>query len=240
MNPARFDPLATRQGIDYGTQRMSREVTSPKQDVPAATQAGKIAILSVVALSLAGSVGAWLYHRDQQRRPLELWGTRPARLIIQGTQATAMQLGKVDAALPSASGARTVQVDGQTFEVLGSQVIFKSPGVNSPGLSSPGFSYFRQCLLYDSSFDWNVKSAGQPRDWQFAVEFLGEEGKTTVLYKLWDESGDETSGGAKTAAGHAWVRLIDGKEAACIDPVNAGILRFLREQWPAKPASTAN
>jgi hypothetical protein len=194
---------------------------------------GKVVILGVFGFSVAAAFVSWIYYARLQERPLALWGSPAAELILRAPTARAYRLAVApDAVEPKTTEPTTIGPDGahRQFVIDGQRYMATAERDVS---QARGFSHIRQGLVHDRSFAWDEPPGDQPPDWEYAIEF-DEAGRTAVV----------------AFADHA-VRaaLVDGDQAGSNStspartvstrPVAGAIDAFLAEQFPSEPSTTA-
>lgn len=128
---------------------------------------GKYVLLAVFILGLAGAGGGWWYQHNLQRRPLELWGSDAARLILYSPEVEFCDLRQSSGDSLSAA----VTMDGQSYVAENCRSV----------VGMPGFVHLRHSLLTDHSFDWTDLATGAKR-WRSLLRFRnGEKTITLVL-----------------------------------------------------------
>jgi hypothetical protein len=136
---------------------------------PSMPNRGALLVLVLLATGIAVGASAVWYHRQQTRRPLELWGTDGARLIERAPEVTLYRLSPAANAKPP--NAQTIDIGGQLYQLSGSHDM----------AGAAGFSHARWGLCQDSSFDWqaNCGDCKEPR-WNFAIRFADGEAQTML------------------------------------------------------------
>ena len=131
---------------------------------------GKLALLLVAALGVAGAAGGWWYQQSLQRRPIRLWGREAAVLFVNAPQA---ELWRLEAQPNTPSGTVDfVAADGQAFRVLEKVNVSQARG----------FLHLRHSLLSDHSFEWSPDAPSGRRDWRYALRFTdGDRGATLLV-----------------------------------------------------------
>ncbi len=169
------------------------------------TISGKAAILSIVMLAVIGSVGSWFYYARLQQRPLALWGSRSAALMLRAPVARALRLAP--APTSAVEGQRVLEVAGQRLAVIAERDVSQARG----------FSHIRNSFVHDASFGWD----DPPRDCQpafnDALEFV--DGDDSVIVALSFDC--------------AVALRVGGDRHISIRPVAAEIKSFIDEQFPA-------
>jgi hypothetical protein len=168
------------------------------------TVSGKWMILTAFGLAIAMSIGAWLYHYRQQRRPMELWGAAAARLIAHGKEVQAWRLSTSEDPV-STDVLETITFDGQRLHVVDRREITKARGL----------VHFRSGLLNANCFDWNAPSPNASPAWQFALRFTDGEETATMLF----------------APKAQRLRLLETGAEISIAPISEGLETFLKEQF---------
>ncbi|HEY1599766.1 MAG TPA: hypothetical protein VGG64_09200 [Pirellulales bacterium] len=213
-------------------------MTSPDRVPPIQADAGpmvsgKVVILGVFCFSVAAAFVSWIYYARLQERPLALWGSPAAELILRAPAARAYLLAVApDAAEPKTAEPESAQrqfvIDGLRYVATAERDVSQARG----------FSHIRQGLIHDRSFAWDEPPGDRPPLWKYAVEF-DEGGKTAVV----------------AFADHAVrVALVDGSQSApnSASPARTGFMRtvstrpvagaidaFLAEQFPSEPPTSA-
>lgn len=186
---------------------------------------GKYVILGVLFLAVAAAVVSWIYYARLQRRPIELWGSRAAELMLRAPLARAYRLA------PDRSSAGTSAAEAGSADRQGADADIAQPGhvVTIGGETllasderdvshAPGFSHIRQSLIHDRSFAWDAEPVkGSPR-WEYAIEFDDQGDTAMVVF----------------APRSDCAALVGSDRTVSIRPVSAAIRDFLVEQYPAK------
>ena len=144
--------------------------THAAADDEAGLVSGRWAILAVVVVALAGSVGGFWYHASLQRRPLAFWGTATARLILQAPKVDALWLAPTLASA-AAEGDETLARGDERWAIVEVADISRAPGL----------SHLRQALVHDRSFVWNDAARRAVPRWDRALRF-GEGANVAVVY----------------------------------------------------------
>jgi len=183
---------------------------------------GYVVIIAIVVLAVGASSFSWFYYRRLQERPLALWGSRAAELMLRAPVARLYRLSPVeneeatgeiappDAAKGRAANNATVTrvftIGGERYAALDERDISRAPG----------FSHIRQGLIHDRSFAWDELADAAPRQWEYAIEFEGPGSAAVVAFDF----------------RAARATLVGGERSVSIRPVGAAIQVFLREQFP--------
>jgi hypothetical protein len=177
--------------------------------------AGKVVIVAIVIFAVGASIVSWIYYARLQQRPLALWGSRPAELMLRAPTARAYRLVPATDApgQDNASGAQEFAVAGERFIAADEHDVSHAPG----------FSHIRQSLIHDRSFVWDEAVSERQSRWEYAIAFSGASDTATVAFAF-------DSGRAS---------LVGTDRIASIRPVAAAIENFLREQFPAEEAAAA-
>lgn len=115
---------------------------------------GKLALLVVLGLGVAGAAGGWWYQQGLQRRPIRLWGYEAATLFISAPH---VELWRLE---PGAEAADVMIADGEGFRAVEKVDVSQAHG----------FLHLRHSLLSDPSFDWSSENS-RPKGWRFALRF---------------------------------------------------------------------
>ncbi len=178
---------------------------------------GKVAILAIVFLGVAASIGSCVYYARLQQRPLALWGSEPARLMLRAPQALAYKLEPAEGEAAAGAG-MIVDVAGERLRLVGKRDVTQAPG----------FSHIRQSFVHNASFDWEAAPGDcQPR-WTHALRFVDGEQSATMLFAF-------NCGRAALVSGEPAVADL-ARRSASIRPVSAAIEKFLVELDPKAPA----
>jgi|GEM_PF-4768162 len=139
---------------------------------------GKIAILAIVLLGVAASIGSCVYYARLQQRPLALWGSEPARLMLRAPKAvqyTVEPVGEQGVNQPAdaqASDAPVVYLQGKAWRLIDEREVTRAAG----------FSHIRQSFVHDASFDWDAAQGDCQPDWTHALRFVEGERTATILF----------------------------------------------------------
>lgn len=161
---------------------------------------GKLAILAVVALGVAGAAGGWWYQQGLQRRPIRLWGHEAAAAFVNAPRA---ELWRLERESKTASTPDFVAADGQAFRVAEKKDVSQARG----------FLHLRHSLLSDPSFDWSADDSG-PKNWRYALRFAGGDHVATVLI----------------SEDFRHARLGETSAEASIAPIASGVKKLFDEQ----------
>lgn len=155
----------------------------------------------MLALAGAGVLTARTYHARVQRRPLELWGSGAALLLLnaRSVEVLALARGGPDEAVE----AERLIVDGRLWFVTGRKDVS----------SAPGLSHVRQSLLNDRSYNWQAVQPHEPPAWDCALVFAEAAQQVTLLLDF--------DGGR--------ARLLPGGAEASLAPAMPAIARYLGE-----------
>ena len=191
----------------------------PDADDDGSLVQGKFVILAIVGLAVAASALSWFYYARLQERPLALWGSRAAELMLLRPMARAYRLAPAPGELPAGAthdggGAhRPLAIAGERFTMTDDRDISRAPG----------FSHIRQSLIHDRSFAWDDGPCESSPRWEYAIAFAEGNESAIVAFAF----------NCQRAA------LADTNRTASIRPVAAAIEEFLREQFPGEPAPSA-
>lgn len=166
---------------------------------------GYVVILTVLGLSVAASLFSWFYYRRLQERPIALWGSQAAALMLRAPVAHAYRL---------APAGEDASVSGQRLTICGEEYVVREESDIS---AARGFSHVRHGLIHDRSFAWDEPPANATPHWDYAIAFADGDSQAAVAF-------DSGSGEAV---------LIGGTRRVSMRPVAAEIADFLREQFPA-------
>jgi len=128
---------------------------------------GKLALLVVMFLGVAGAAGGWWYQRGLQRRPILLWRHEAADLFVNAPHAELWRLEPQSGTTPTSD---VVTAGGKAFRAV------KKVDVSE----ARGFLHLRHSLLSDPSFDWSADTSG-PKNWRYALRFVEGDRVATLL-----------------------------------------------------------
>jgi hypothetical protein len=170
---------------------------------------GRYAVLFIVGVGIASAIGSqWFYYHLQQR-PLALWGSGEAKVMLNAPLANALLLVAADKVppgkLPAGEVRERITVGKEHWVVL------KRKDVTM----APGFSHVRACLVSDESFDWNSPTGACQPQWTYGLEFDDVDAMVMVLF----------------APNCERAMLVDTGASASMRPVMPGIVRFMKEQF---------
>ena len=166
---------------------------------------GKLVIVGIAVVSIAGSVLAVWYHWQLGRQALAYWGPDAAVLIRSAPQVELLRLAPAKEAEEGQSVER-LRIGGERFDVV----------CRSDITEARGLIHARNAFLEDASFDFGATPGDSPANWQWALRFAGEGSEALVAI--------DADGGL--------ARLIDGpgQSDVSIAPIARGIRTFLAEQ----------
>ncbi len=135
---------------------------------------GALLVLVMVATGVVLGGSAVWYHRQQTRRPLELWGTDGSLLIERAPEVMLYRLVPVVDDVENGVEKRDAPKT-QLIDVRGQQYRFSERREIS---KAAGFSHVRWGLCQDSSFDWEATcDACDEPNWSFAIRFTNGDGQ---------------------------------------------------------------
>ncbi|HWB10867.1 MAG TPA: hypothetical protein VG826_16675 [Pirellulales bacterium] len=161
---------------------------------------GKLALVLVLALGVAGAAGGWWYQKGLQRRPIRLWGHEAASLLINAPHA---ELWRLEPQSDATSKPDFMAADGEAFRVV----------ENVDVSQARGFLHLRHSLLSDHSFDWSADSSRR-KNWRYALRFVDGDRLATLLVS------DDFQG----------TMLGETSAHASIVPIAAGVKKLFEEQ----------
>ncbi|MBI2824577.1 MAG: hypothetical protein HYX69_07825 [Planctomycetia bacterium] len=169
---------------------------------------GKWVILAIVALAVAAGAFSWFYFAWLQRRPLALWGSHAAALMMRAPTARAYRLEPMaDAAAGDAAPGQPVfAVDGEPFRGTAARDVSRAKG----------FLHIRQSLVHNASFAWDEPAGDCQPKWEYAIEFEDRGERAVVAF----------------AFNCGRIALVESDRTASIRPAAAEIKSFLVEQFP--------
>jgi hypothetical protein len=183
---------------------------------------GKVAILAIAFLGVAASVGSCVYYARLQQRPLALWGSEPARLMLRAPTVLAYNLAPAsdqEKAAPS----DLIEIDGQRFRLVNQRDVSRAPG----------FSHIRQSFVHDASFTWDAAPDDCQPTWTHALRFVEGDSSATVVLAF-----DCQRAALATAdpAAKDNPTVVDLKaHSASIKPVSKAIQDFFAQYEPKAP-----
>lgn len=187
---------------------MTRDSAGPSNetdDAPPRLIDGRYAILAVVLLGLVSAIGSWLYHARLQRRAIAFWTPDTAALIQRAPNVAFLRLEPTETAAPDDS-AEIMKIGGRPFLI--------ASRIDASRIA--GLIHLRHSLLQDGSFDWSTPQANCPPNWAYALQFAGDDGRATTI--ALDFSCDQ-------------LLLLDEDKRICMQPMAAGLKKFLSEQF---------
>ena len=134
---------------------------------------GRSVVLSVFALAIAMSAGAWWYHYQATQHTAEFWGPAAANLLVRGESVDAFNLAP--AADPSA---------GESFPNWPPPfaALLEGGAVAYHDLTgAKGLIHLRHALTQDSSYDWDAKEINAAPTWALAFRFSDGDNAVWVL-----------------------------------------------------------
>ncbi len=133
---------------------------------------GKQAILAILSMALvAAGFGIW-FKCQMTDQVLELFGPASAQCVTSASQVTYLEL-------PGSNG---VSLTNQDEITVLSDTLFN--GTSWLDISDAvGLSHLRHALLQDVSYDWHATPGSLPC-WQHALQFVGDQERTTLLFDL--------------------------------------------------------
>lgn len=136
---------------------------------PQGSRSGTWLALAMLLIGGLAALGSWLFYRNLQRQPLELFGSENAALILTAPQAELLVLAPAEGDSPE-----TLQLPG---ELLAVEEAFAVE-------NAPGFSHVRNSLLNNASFDWQAPRGDCSPRWRYALRFSGQEEACTVGFDI--------------------------------------------------------
>ena len=189
---------------------------------------GKVVILGVFGFSVAAALVSWVYYARLQERPLALWGSQAAALLLRAPKARAYRLAPAadvgeESTNDSQSARRQFVINGERYVATRERDISQARG----------FSHIRQGLVHDRSFAWDEPPGDQPLAWEYAIEF--EDAGQTAVVAFANHAVRAALVDSKTGdREHA-----DATRTVSTRPVSVAIDTFLAEQFPSEPQSIA-
>ena len=125
--------------------------------------AGKVVILGLLLFAVAASVVSWVYYARLQARPIALWGSRAAELMLRAPTVRCFRLRPAAENSDQSAGgaAREITIAGERYSCTDERDISQARGV----------SHIRQGLIHDRSFAWDEPASSGEKHWAFAIEF---------------------------------------------------------------------
>jgi len=179
---------------------------------PDAGNSGKYVLLAMVGLGLAGALGTWRFYADSQRRPLELWGSEAAELIVRAETVEALRLEalpRVVEPVEAKEGSSRPDHDGDLAddETTGNEII-RLAGQSLIVLqrrdvsTARGLGHLRVSLVNKASFDWTPESDDSPPPrWDYALRFSRRGDVATVVFASREGLAALAETGAHTSIG---------------------------------------
>lgn len=146
---------------------------------------GKSFVLTMLALALAMSSGAWWYHYRASRQAAQFWGPDAIQVLIGKGEVVLAELGEPRGDGESPAGAEAV---------AGRAVVNEHVLTDAPGLI-----HLRHALTLDASFDWTRRRreplAGSG-DWGYALRLADGHDWLDILWRRdFTEIGVPVTGG---------------------------------------------
>ena len=148
------------------------ELTNNRGDDPAepvvhsgTTISGRALIMGILSAAVLMAGYAWLHQKGKGRRTLAFWGSRAALSLRYGKHIELLRLAPPGESL--AGKAETLDVDGQSWEIVNGSEIG----------STPGLVHARQALVFDPSYDFDAEPYASPV-WQYALRIRNPENES--------------------------------------------------------------
>jgi hypothetical protein len=127
-------------------------MSTSSNQLPANEKSGKLLILGVLVIGLAGAAASWWFRYSATHRAAQFWGPQAATLIRDAPHVTL----RSDTPSKDSQGKNAADVPRDVS-------------------SAKGFTHLRDALLLDASYDWTA--AGPPdTDWSNSLVFAATEG----------------------------------------------------------------
>lgn len=140
------------------------------QQQPDSIWLSRLLLTVIVCVSLGGALWGWIFHINNHRLPIKLWGADRANWIVSAERVSIMHLVPRD--LPEIEPASlTKSTWDQETDPRRKQEITKLPAL----------TFLRKTLVDGRSFDWNADPDSCEPPWSHAIRFESEEGEFTVL-----------------------------------------------------------
>lgn len=174
-------------------------------------RAGQRLVAGMFALGFLGAAVSWWYYQQLQRRPLELWGTDSAALMMRAPRATALKLAPAGDEPPDngPSTGESLAFDGQRWTISERRDVSQARG----------FSHIRHSLVHGRSFAWDDPPDDRHPQWTYGLEFTEGDRTATLLFDF--------------DLGQAI--LLERGARVSIQPIVAGLDPFFREQFARPP-----
>jgi hypothetical protein len=146
-----------------------------------------------------------------QRRPLELWGSVDAEMIMRAPMVEALLLAEPGTKV-GGEHIEAILIDGTRWIITERREVARSPG----------FSHLRAALMNDHSFVWDAPAEATAPRWEYGLTFTDGNAETTLIF----------------APNVHRVRLLTGKPEGhqATLAVMPGIERFMLEQLGTRAA----
>jgi hypothetical protein len=139
-------------------------MSAPKDGASATTPtkeiSGKLLIISVFGIALAGAAASWLFRYAATHRAAQFWGP-DAALIRDAWAVEFFVLKGLDADAPDPTVPQTVVIRGKTRQIDFRRSVHQARGL----------VHLRNALLEDHSFDWSSPAELPDVDWRWGLEF---------------------------------------------------------------------
>lgn len=129
---------------------------------------GKVVILGIFGVALAGAVATIWFQYNARRRSREFWG--PDNALAIGRAATVELCRLKPPAVEKADDAKQISIGGIQFDLVEAKDISKAKGL----------VHVRDALIRDSAFDWDKQRGECQAEWQYVFRFLGDEATVHV------------------------------------------------------------
>lgn len=134
---------------------------------------GRIAVLSVFALAVTLSAGAWWYHYRATKRMADFWGPAAANLLVRGELVDAYRLEPQSP--PPASN------DFPDWPPPFAKLLEGSAVQHVDLTGAKGLIHLRHALTQDSNYLWDAAQQDAAPPWAFAFRFSDGDDATWIL-----------------------------------------------------------
>lgn len=136
---------------------------------------GRFVVLSVFALAIAMSAGAWWYHYQATKQMVAFWGPAAASLLVRGELVDAYRLRR-----PAADG-ESDAADMPHWPPAFADRLERTAVAHDDLTGAPGLIHLRHALTQDDSYDWDAAAVDLAPTWEVAFRFSDGDDAVWVL-----------------------------------------------------------
>ena len=137
---------------------------------------GKLVILAMGLMAVAGVAISFWYHQQNSKQILAYLGPETASLVARADGVELLVLDVVDLPandLPAEKNA-ILPIDGEPHAIVARYDLSQTPGL----------IHARTALLEDANYDWQTSDASCAPAWTYALKFTHQDQSTTLLISL--------------------------------------------------------